>query len=212
MPADFKADWVSKDGQHRIEIMPKDHSGNPSTTIRFINAVHSVAPTANGPAYFVMEAGKVVWTSFSQAFGYAFVGVVVILFIALSRLLDVSLVVGPLVFSALLTLATSILIGLPINFANVIALPLLMGIGVAFNIYFVANWRAGLRQPLRSSTARAVLLSAMTTLTAFGSLSLSPHAGTASMGKLLTLSLAFTLLSALILLPALLSQFQESEN
>src|SRR5262249_1877116 len=139
-----------------------------------------------------------------------FVGVTLILFVALARLLDVALVVGPLVFSALLTLATSIVIGLPINFANVIALPLLMGIGVAFNIYFVANWRAGLRHPLQSSTARAVLLSAMTTLTAFGSLSLSPHAGTASMGQLLTLNLAFTLFSALVLLPALLAQFQQN--
>jgi uncharacterized protein len=209
MPADFKADWISKDGQYHLVIMPKDQSGNPSALIRFINAVRAVAPEANGPAYFVQEAGKVVWTSFSQAFAYAFVGVTIILFIALARLLDVALVVGPLIFSALLTLATSIVIGLPLNFANVIALPLLMGIGVAFNIYFVANWRAGQRHPLQSSTARAVLLSAMTTLTAFGSLSLSPHAGTASMGKLLTLSLAFTLLSALVFLPALLAQFQQ---
>ena len=210
MPADFKADWVSQNGLYRLEIVPKDHSSNPSATIRFINAVRAVAPQANGPAYFVQEAGKVVWTSFSEAFAFAFIGVTVILFIALARLLDVALVVGPLVFSALLTLATSIVIGLPINFANVIALPLLMGIGVAFNIYFVANWRAGLRSPLQSSTARAVLLSAMTTLTAFGSLSLSPHAGTASMGQLLTLSLAFTLFSALVLLPALLAQFQQN--
>lgn len=207
MPLEFKADWVSAQGQYRLEIIPKFDNSGPAATTRFINAVRAVAPAANGPAYFVRGAGDVVWTSFNHAFLYAFAGVSLILLIALARLLDVVLVVGPLIFSALLTLAVSILIGLPINFANVIALPLLMGIGVAFNIYFVANWRAGLDQPLRSSTARAVLLSACTTLTAFGSLSLSPHAGTASMGKLLTLSLGITLLTALIVLPALLAQF-----
>jgi hypothetical protein len=91
-----------------------------------------------------------------------------------------------------------------LNFANVIALPLLLGIGVAFNIYFVMNWRAGRHNPLQSSTARAVVFSAFTTLTAFSSLAFSPHAGTASMGRLLTICLLYTLASALILVPALL--------
>jgi predicted RND superfamily exporter protein len=81
-----------------------------------------------------------------------------------------------------------------------------MGIGVAFNIYFVANWRAGETAPLNSSTARAVVLSSLTALTAFGSLALSPHAGTASLGQLLTLCLSYTLLTALVLLPALLAR------
>jgi hypothetical protein len=103
-----------------------------------------------------------------------------------------------------LTLATGALIGLPLNYANIIALPLLLGIGVSFDIYFVMRWRTGTSELLQSSTARAILFSAFTTGTAFGSLALSNHPGTADMGKLLILALAFTLLCTFVLLPALL--------
>ena len=92
---------------------------------------------------------------------------------------------------------------MPLNYANIIVLPLLLGIGVAFDIYFVMRWRAGLGGPLQSSTARAVLFSALTTVTAFGSLALSSHPGTAEMGRLLTIALGYVLLCTLIVLPAL---------
>jgi predicted RND superfamily exporter protein len=94
---------------------------------------------------------------------------------------------------------------LPLNFANIIALPLLLGVGVSFNIYFVMNWRAGEQSRLASATARAVMFSALTTGTAFGSLALSRHPGTASMGDLLLISLACTLASTLVFVPALLA-------
>jgi len=109
------------------------------------------------------------------------------------------------VLAALLTLGTSVLIGLPLNFANVIALPLLLGIGVAFDIYFVANWRAGLDSPLQSSTARAIQFSGLATGTAFGALAVSSHTGTSEMGTLLVLSLAYTLICTLFVLPSLLA-------
>ena len=105
------------------------------------------------------------------------------------------------------------LLPLPLNFANIIALPLLLGVGVSFNIYFVMNWRAardaglpgGWAYPLSSPTARAVVFSALTTGTAFGSLALSHHPGTASMGRLLLLSLGCTLLASLVFVPAMLA-------
>ena len=114
-----------------------------------------------------------------------------------------ALVLAPLLLAGLLTAATSVLLDLPLNYANIITLPLLLGIGVAFDIYFVMRWRAGLDGPLQSSTARAVLFSALTTTTAFGSLALSAHPGTAEMGRLLTIALGYTLLCTLFVLPAL---------
>src|SRR6202020_47351 len=119
--------------------------------------------------------------------------------------LDVILVGAPLLLSAMLTLYVVVLLGLPLNFANVIALPLLLGVGVSFNVYFVMNWRAGVTMPLGSATARAVLFSALTTGTAFGSLALSAHPGTASMGELLLISLGCTLLASLVFVPSLLA-------
>ena len=122
----------------------------------------------------------------------------------LRRLRDVALVIAPLLLAAMLTLAITVVIGMKLNYANIIALPLLLGIGVAFDIYFVMNWRAGQTHHLQSSTARAVVFSALTTMSAFGSLALSDDPGTAEMGELLTISLAATLFCTLFVLPALL--------
>ena len=79
-----------------------------------------------------------------------------------------------------------------------------LGIGVAFNIYFVVAWRAGAQNLLQSSLTRAVIFSAATTATGFGTLWLSVHPGTASMGELLMISLFWTLVTTLFLSPALL--------
>ena len=136
------------------------------------------------------------------------VAITVILFVALRRLRDVLLVLAPLMLSSLLTLLVAVLLPLPLNFANIIALPLLLGVGVSFNIYFVMNWRAGRTRMLGSATARAILFSALTTGTAFGSLALSGHPGTASMGKLLLISLGCTLLASLVFIPALLASLR----
>jgi uncharacterized protein len=118
--------------------------------------------------------------------------------------LDVALTLGPLVLATIMTLEAAYLVGLPLNFANIIALPLLLGIGVAFNIYFVVNWRNGISGPLQTSTARGVLFSGLTTGSSFASLAVSGHLGTASMGIVLLTGIAMTLLSIFILMPALL--------
>jgi predicted RND superfamily exporter protein len=130
--------------------------------------------------------------------------IALLLFLVLRRPFDVALVLAPLALAALLTVASCVLLNLPINYANIIALPLLLGIGVSFDIYFVMNWRAGRPDPLQSPTARAVLFSALTTVCAFGSLAVSSHPGTSEMGKLLTIALGWTLATTLFVLPALL--------
>jgi predicted RND superfamily exporter protein len=117
----------------------------------------------------------------------------------------VALTLGPLMLAGLATLATCVAIGLTLNYANIIALPLLLGIGVAFDIYFVVAWQSGARELLGSPLTRAVILSAGTTASAFGTLWISSHPGTASMGELLAISLAWILVMVLFLLPALLA-------
>lgn len=119
----------------------------------------------------------------------------------------VILVLAPLLLAGLFTGAATVLFGIPFNFANVVALPLLLGIGVDSNIHIVQRARAAqLTQHniLQTSTARAVLFSALTTLCSFGNLSFSPHQGTASMGQLLSIGLVFSVVCALLVLPALL--------
>jgi hopanoid biosynthesis associated RND transporter like protein HpnN len=204
LPADLKRDWVAPDGRARVEVSPKGRVRSNDEIRRFVDAVRAVAPEATGGPVGIVESGRTIVHAFVTAGLIAFVGVALLLFIVLSRVRDVALVFAPVLLAALLTVSTSVLLGLPINYANIIALPLLLGIGVAFSIYFVSNWRAGQGQPLQSSTARAVLFSALTTMTAFGSLGLSRHPGTADMGKLLTIALGYTLLATFFFLPALL--------
>jgi predicted RND superfamily exporter protein len=147
-----------------------------------------------------------VVTAFLQAGVYSALAITLILAATLRRTRDVVLTMLPVLLSGLLTFATCAALDLPLNFANIIALPLLFGVGVAFNIYFVMAWRAGETAPLQSSLMRAVLFSALTTATAFGALWLSSHPGTASMGRLLMISLGWELLVTLLFRPALLAR------
>ena len=206
LPEDLKRDWIASDGRARIEVFPKGDADDNDTLRRFVDAVRALAPEATGAPVSIQESSRTVVRAFLQAGLWAFLAITVLLAVTLRRATDVVLTLAPLVLSGLATLGICVAIGLPLNFENIIALPLLFGIGVAFNIYFVMAWRSGRRELLPSSLTRAVIFSALTTGTAFGSLWLSHHPGTSSMGKLLALSLACTLISALLFLPALLGE------
>ena len=124
----------------------------------------------------------------------------------LGKLSDMLLTLVPLLLAGVVTLELTVLIGLPLNFANIIALPLLLGVGVAFKIYYIMAWRQGQTDLLQTSLTRAVIFSAATTATAFGSLWFSSHPGTSSMGKLLALSLVCTLAAAVLFQPILMGK------
>jgi hypothetical protein len=171
----------------------------------FVHEVKRVAPDAGGSAVTIEASSQTIVGSFRSAAIAAFAAIAVILLVALRRPLDVGLVLSALLLSALMTVIVMAALALPLNYANIIALPLLLGVGVSFNIYFVMNWRAGRAAMLGSATARAILFSALTTGTAFGSLALSRHPGTASMGTLLLISLGCTLVASFAFIPALLA-------
>jgi len=204
LPADLRNAWIAPDGAARVEVFPKGNARDPAVLRKFVAAVHGIAPQATGTPVTIQESGRLISSSFVEAGVIAVVAIMVLLAAVLRRPRDVALVVAPLLLAALMTLALTVVTGQKLNYANIIALPLLLGIGVAFDIYFVMNWRAGLTDHLQSSTARGVVFSAATTMCAFGSLWLSPDIGTSEMGKLLTLSLMMTVFCTLFILPALL--------
>jgi hopanoid biosynthesis associated RND transporter like protein HpnN len=204
LPPELRNGWIAAGGRARIEVFPKGDARDNRVLERFVAAVHSVAPDATGTPVTIQEAGRLISRAFVDAGLVGVAAITILLCAVLRRLREVMMVLGPLLLAALLTLAVTVVIGMPLNYANIIALPLLLGIGVAFDIYFVMNWRAGQIYHLQSSTARAVLFSALTTLSAFGSLGLSNDPGTAEMGILLTISLVCTLFCTFIVLPALL--------
>ncbi|MCI0598414.1 MAG: MMPL family transporter [Beijerinckiaceae bacterium] len=204
IPADIVRNWVSADGRARIQVAPAGDPNNNANLLKFAKAVRAIDPNAMGEPIAVQESGDTVVRAFIEAGFWALISISLLLFIVLRRVIDVLLTLIPLLLAGLVTLEITVLIGLPLNFANIIALPLMLGLGVAFKIYFVMAWRAGTTNLLQSSLTRAVFFSAMTTATAFGSLWLSNHPGTSSMGKLLALSLACTLSAAILFQPALM--------
>ena len=204
VPKELANEYRTKDGLYRIEIYPKGTNLDNEQIATFVKQIRSVAPEAAGTSVDIIESANTVVHAFIIAAVMAIITLAIIIFIALRRILDMCLVLMPLILSGLMTIIVIVLIDQPLNFANIITLPLLLGVGVSFNIYFVMNWREGLSNPLSSPTARAVLFSALTTGTAFGSLAASAHPGTASMGLLLLISLGCTLVATLIFVPALL--------
>ncbi len=208
LPDALKKTWISTDGRVRIEVAPKGDGNDNAVLRRFVTAVRSVAPEAAGEPVFTIEAAASVIKAFLQAGILSVVAIALILFVALRRWMDVALTLIPLLIAIVVTLEICVLIGLQLNFANIIALPLLLGVGVAFKIYYIIAWRSGETNFLQSSLTRAVFFSACTTATAFGSLWFSHHPGTSSMGKLMALSLLTTLAAAVIFQPALLATQQ----
>jgi hopanoid biosynthesis associated RND transporter like protein HpnN len=203
IPPDITRDWMLSDGRARVQVLPVASARNSEGLHRFVAEVRALAPNAGGTAVTVVATSNTIVNAFRSAAASAVVAIAAILLIALGRIRDAALALAPLLLSAMLTLLVMVMLPLPLNYANIIALPLLLGVGVSFNIYFVMNWRDGHSEMLASATARAVAFSALTTGTAFGSLALSAHPGTASMGALLLISLTCTLSASLIFVPAL---------
>lgn len=206
IPPDIRRDWVTADGRHRLQVFPKGDARKLVVLRDFVAAVQHEAPGATGMPVQIQESARTVIRAFETAGILAAVAITLLLVLILRRLRDIAAVLAPLAIAGLLTMATSVWIGMPLNFANIVTIPLLLGIGVAFDIYFVLRWRSGEPGLLQSPTARGVVFSALTTGTAFGSLAISKSPGMADMGKLLSLGLLYTLLCTLFFLPAFLGR------
>jgi uncharacterized protein len=204
LPPELLRQWQTPDGRARVSVSPRGDSNNDAVLRRFVTAGLKIAPDATGTAIYLQAYARAVVNAFIEAGALSFIAICGLLLVALRRVRDVAITMAPIVLTGLLTMGTCVVIGQQLNFANIIALPLLFGIGVAFHIYFVMAWRSGGSHLLTSSLARGVFFSALATATGFGSLWASSHPGTASMGKLLMISLVWTLASALLFQPALM--------
>jgi len=206
LPPEIVSAWKAKDGLMRVEVLPKGDPNDNDNLRRFASAVLAAEPTAIGGPVSILKSGDTVVAAFIHAGIYALLVIGILLWIVLKRFTDVLMTLVPLLVAGAVTMEICVLIGLPLNFANIVALPLLLGIGVAFKIYYIVAWRSGRTNLLQSSLTRAIFFSALTTATAFGSLWLSSHPGTSSMGKLLALSLVTTLAAVLLFQPALMGK------
>jgi uncharacterized protein len=206
IPADLKREWVTPDGRARVEVLPSGDPDDTKVLRNFVTAVLAIEPDATGPAVLLFEAGNTVVRAFIEAGMFALAAIALLLWITLRRIADVLLTLVPLLVAGIVTLELCVALDLPLNFANILALPLLLGVGVAFKIYYIMAWRSGKTALVQSSLTRAVIFSAMATATAFGSLWLSSDPATSSMGELMALALLCTMAAAVLFQPALMGR------
>jgi hypothetical protein len=208
LPEEILERWRAADGHYRIEVFPREDLNNNEALQRFVREVRTVAPEeATGTPIINVEASSAVIRAFLQAFAYALGAITALLLVMMKHKIDVVLALAPLLLAGTLTGAATVIIGSPFNFANIITLPLILGISVDNTIHILHRYRHGLREdePLfNTSAARGVLLCAMANIVGLGNLALSRHEGTASMGVMLTLGVILALLSSLVVLPALI--------
>jgi hopanoid biosynthesis associated RND transporter like protein HpnN len=206
LPEELVRRWVAADGTRRVEVIPRADLGDEEALRAFVAEVRTIAPRATGEPVINVSAGEAVVAAFRRALIGAAIATLLLLLLALRSVPDASRVMIPLLLAGAMTGAATVLFGIAFNYANVIALPLLLGVGVDNGIHMVHRRRAGTapdRGLLETSTARAVLYASLTTIFSFGNLAFSSHPGTASMGRLLTIGMLAVLVCTLVVLPAL---------
>ncbi len=212
LPTELVHQWQTASGQTRVDIAPKGDTNNNAVLERFADSVQAAEPDAAEGPISILEARRTVLVAFAEAGACALISITILLWITLRRFGDVLLTLVPLLLAVVVTLELCVIVDLPLNFANIIALPLLLGVGVAFKIYYIMAWREGQTNLLQSVLTRAVTFSALTTATAFGSLWFSSHPGTSSMGKLLAMSLLTTMAAAALFQPILMGKPREHDK
>ena len=214
LPSNIAQRFVAADGRARIETYPKEDLNDNAAMRRFAHAVTALEPAASGPPIDLVAGSKAVIRASLEASGLALLATLVMHHFVLTGFIDALLVAAPLVLATLLTIATSVLCHIPLNFANIIALPLLIGLNNAYGAYLVVrrNHAVDIEQLLATSTPRAVLFSGLTAVASFGTLAVSKHPGIAGMGLLISLSLGYALLCALVVLPALMAVVERRQR
>jgi hypothetical protein len=203
LPAEVREQWLTPDGRARVLVRPAWQIDNNEDLRAFAEAVLAEVPHATGAPIVVLEGGDAVVRAFTEASVLALVLIAALLALMLRNLRDIVLVLAPIVLAGLFTAASGVLLGLSLNFANVIVLPLLVGLGVSGSIHVVMRQRQH-GDIVGTSTPRAVVFSGLTTIASFGALALSDHLGLASMGLILTFAILWSLVCTLVVLPAML--------
>ncbi len=212
LPAGLRQQFISADGQARVEVFSSLNLNHNRNIVRFAHDVARVAPDAVGPPVLLVQGGHAVVEAFREATAISFILITVVLLLTLRSLADALTILAPLILAAMTAVAVMWMFGISFNLANIIVLPLLIGLSVAFSIYLVVRWRRGVGTALLldTSTSEAVVFSALTTMCSFGSLAISSNPGMAVLGETLFIAMGAALVTILLVLPAILSLRQTS--
>ena len=212
LPTELQRRWISDEGLMRLQVSPSGELRGKQEMRKFVSDVQKIAPNATGDLVVTLESGDTVVTAFKQAILYAIVAITLLLLLYLRNIRDTLYILFPLLLAGAFTGALTVVLGIEFNFANIITLPLLLGLGVDNGVHIIhrAKTEKDGKGLLQTSTARAIFFSSLTTLFSFGNLAFSPHRGTASMGLILTLGVLLVIISTLVMLPAFLPKPRET--
>ena len=213
IPDYYSKRYVSDDQNYRVEIFPSKDVSSKTNLDEFINDVESIFPNAAGMPIVQQKAGLIVIESFIIALTISITFLIVFVYFIFKRFLYVLISAFSLFTAFMFSVFIMILFNINLNFANMIALPLLYSLGISFTIYFIRRfiqYDRKINNVITSNTPRAIFFSAATTMGSFSTLAISSHSGTSSMGFLLFICLLMTVLSAIFILPVLLSSFKFS--
>jgi predicted RND superfamily exporter protein len=204
LPRDLAERWLSKDGVYRIQVTPSKDLNDEKNLKAFIKEVRQIAPHATDLPVIYLESGTAIVKAFQQALASAVAAIILVLLFTQRNAKDALLILLPLVTTAILTGVSTVLMDNPFNFANIIVIPILFGLGVDAGINIMSRIRSPEHEDsvLRTGTARGVVFSELTTMCSLISMAFTPHLGLASMGQLLSIGLLLNILCTLIVLPA----------
>lgn len=206
IPANVRDRWVSQK-HYKIEIFPREDLNDNAAMKRFVEQLQAYDNTVIGSPIINIEAGNAVITAFKSAFTYALIAIALLLLVLIKVKMDAAIILVSVLTGSVFTFCFMLIFNIPLNFANIIGLPLLLGIGVDSGIHIADRFRQeqGTNKNIfTTSSSRGVIVSSLTTICSIGNLAFSSHTGTASMGLLLTLGLASMMVSTMMILPAFL--------
>ncbi len=207
LPNRVKKRWLNQ-GVYRLQILPKENLNDNAAMRRFVEQLQTQDIDVIGSPIIQVEAGNAVLGAFKAASFYALIAVGLLLLILSRKKSDTIIILVTVLIGVIFTFGFMLLFNIPLNFANVIGLPLLLGIGVDSSIHISDRFRQEQTGPpqdiLKTGTYRGVIISLMTTIFSIGNLAFASHLGTASMGLLLTAGLVSMMISTLLFLPAFL--------
>lgn len=202
---DLRRVLVGKTGKFLVRVFPKENIWERQPLMNFVREVQTVAPNVTGTPLGLFEFVEILQKGYIKAALWAFLVIAIMVFVDLRGGLATLLTLVPLVTGTVWMMGAMAVFRIQFNPANILALPLMVGIGVAYGVYIIQRFREdGEASFYGKSTGRAVMLSALTSVIAFSSLLTGAHHGIYSLGLVMTIGVVACLVSSLTLLPALL--------
>lgn len=210
VPAELKERFIGKTGKYLLQVAPKHEIFDREPLAAFVSDVRSVSPHATGEPVMVYESMTILRDAYRGAFVYAFAAIVVILLVAFRSVRYAAIGLVPLVVGVLLMVSGMWLADISFNSANIIVMPLVLGIAVDSGIYIINRYRRENETPAQvifSSTGIGVLLNTLTIMASFGALMVAHHRGVFSIGAVMSLGMLACQVAFVLVLPAVLELF-----